>query len=50
MPNRAKESRAAAKVLREILAAKQVTAKRRRALEIAISVLEARAFDGDNDE
>lgn len=58
---RAKESREAAQVLREMLAGApltassrdtihKATARRRNALELAISILEARAFDGDNDE
>ena len=42
--------REAARVLREILQSKRMTARHRRGLELAISVLEARAFDGVESE
>jgi hypothetical protein len=48
--NRAKESREAMEVLREILRETPGNKRRRKALELAISILEARAFDGDCDE
>jgi len=52
--NRANESRKAARILRKILEFNPVipgvmSRDRKEALELAISLLEARGFDGDED-